>query len=128
MSHSNVAEVNVSPNGRTFLNFQSLSRVMNATLSCAPGLKGTYQYPLSRSKVLKCLLPARTYKDSSIRGRGVSILDGNTVELLVVYAEPLATILLLDQNDWRAPNTVDRLNQVPDGKIPHQQAHLLLWA
>jgi len=60
---------NVSPNGSTF-HLQSLSRVMNAALSCASRLRGTCQYPLSRSKVLKYLLPERASRDSSIRGRG----------------------------------------------------------
>jgi len=42
---------------------------------------------------------------------GVSILDGNTGELAVVHEELPTTILLLDQDYWRASHTTGRLNQ-----------------
>jgi len=70
---------------------------MNAALSCASGLRGTCQYPLSRSEKLKYLLYMRASRDSSILGGRVSTLDGKTVELVIVHAEPSATIRLLDQ-------------------------------
>jgi len=71
MSHWKVAGADVSPNGNTF-HFQRPSRVINAalSLSCASGLRGTCQYLLSRSSVLKYLISARASSDSSIRGRG----------------------------------------------------------
>jgi len=59
-------EVNLNDN--TF-HFQSLSCVMNAALSWVLGLRGTCQYSLSKSSVLKYLLLARASKDSSMRGR-----------------------------------------------------------
>jgi len=69
MSRWNVAGADVSLNGNTF-HFQSPSRVINGALSCASRLKGTCQYPLSKSNVLKNLLTARASSDSSILGRG----------------------------------------------------------
>jgi len=48
----------VNPNGNT-----SYNSVINAALSWASGLRGTYQYPLSKFRVLKYLLLTRVSKD-----------------------------------------------------------------
>jgi len=58
----------------------------------------------------------------------VSVLDGITVEYVVVHAELPTTILLLDQDYWRAPHIVGMLNQVPVKKILYLSAYLLLRA
>jgi hypothetical protein len=64
-----VAGAEVNPNGNT-RHFQNPERVTNADFSCASELIGTCQYPLTKSKVLKYLLPDSVRKLSSIRGSG----------------------------------------------------------
>ena len=69
ISRWKVAGAEVSPKGKTFQRHKPFL-VVNADFSLASSSRGTCQYPLVRSRVLKYLLPARASRLSSILGMG----------------------------------------------------------
>ena len=71
ISLSNVAGAEVRPKGNTF-HCHSPPRVTKADFYLASWSKGTCQYPLTKSRVLKYILPVKASKLSSILGRGYS--------------------------------------------------------
>jgi len=98
---------------------------MNAALSWA---EGHLPVPAKQIQSTKVLATREGVQRLICPWERVGVLDGNAVESVVVHTESPAIILLLDQDHWRAPRTVGRLNQIPVEKILHLPAHLPLQA